>query len=215
MDFPLQQAISNRRTRRDFARGEPIGLDVLERLVVAMQGGTDDLGNRSAPSAHALHPLCLFVAVGDVDGLERGLYSINAMTMAFERMHGNDLRADLMRAAVDDQAWIEKASCIVSVCADLVTPSRDFADQPPFGTRGLRYVYIEAGAAAQNGHLQAVAEGVGCALVGGFDDAATASVLGLQTPLAPILHLCFGPIERVRCEDAEYVFTAQPLALGR
>lgn len=53
-------------------------------------------------------------------------------------------------------------------------------------------MHTEAGAAAQTISLQAVAEGLGCVLVAGFKDEATAGVLNLEPPLAPVLHMCFG-----------------------
>ncbi|MFB9869171.1 nitroreductase family protein [Vreelandella sulfidaeris] len=62
----------------------------------------------------------------------------------------------------------------------------------PYGARGARYVYLEAGAAAQNLQLQAVAQGLGSVWVGGFDDEATGHILGLKVPLTPIILLCVG-----------------------
>ena len=55
-----------------------------------------------------------------------------------------------------------------------------------------RYAWIEAGAAAQNIQLQATAEGLGSVLVAGFRDEATAAALALETPIMPLIHLCFG-----------------------
>jgi len=40
--------------------------------------------------------------------------------------------------------------------------------------------------------LKAVAEGLGYVLVAGFKDEATAEVLRLASPLAPILRICVG-----------------------
>ena len=74
----------------------------------------------------------------------------------------------------------------------MVAVTHHFSEQPPLGTRGLRYAYIEAGATSQNIHLQATAEGLGCVLVAGFKDEATADVLELEAPTAPVLHMCFG-----------------------
>ena len=67
-----------------------------------------------------------------------------------------------------------------------------FAEQPPDGRRGLRYVYLEAGALLQNICLQATALGLGTVFVGGFDDAKTASVLNLPSPFEPVGMICVG-----------------------
>ena len=103
-----------------------------------------------------------------------------------------DLRRELQSAALEEQPWIGGAAGIITICADFVAASHAFAKQPPLGTRGLRYLYIEAGAAAQNVQLQAASEGLACVLVAGFRDEATAQILGLEAPIAPVLHLCFG-----------------------
>ena len=76
--------------------------------------------------------------------------------------------------------------------ADLAAAARAFAEQPPYGMRGVRYAYIEVGAAAQTVQLQAVAEGLGSVLVGGFRDEATAQALSLPAPVTPVALMCLG-----------------------
>ncbi len=183
--------LSQRRSIREYS-DKPISLNSLNRLIWAAQGKREDAGLRTVPSAHGLHPLRLFVMAANVDGLNSGLYAVDTSNADLELIQPIDLRADLQNAAIDDQPWIGNAAAVLSVCADFVTPCRDFADQPPFGQRGSRYVYIEAGAAAQNVQLQAAAEGIASVLVAGFNDEMTAAVLGLETPVAPVLHLCLG-----------------------
>jgi SagB-type dehydrogenase family enzyme len=193
----LEEAILGRRTRREFD-DRAVPLDTLRRLLWAAQGTTDAGGNRTVPSAHALHPLCLLVAVGRIEGLDVGVHDVGGDARQLTPRISRDVRADLEKAALDEQPWIGRAAGIITVCADLVTPTRDFADQPPFGARGLRYVYIEAGAAAQNILLQAEAEGLACVLVAGFKDEATAGILELECPSMPVLHVCVGwPAEHV------------------
>ncbi|MCP5083637.1 MAG: SagB/ThcOx family dehydrogenase [Alphaproteobacteria bacterium] len=187
----LAAALGGRRSHRNFTE-EPVALEVLQRLIWAAQGTSDDDDKRTAPSAHALHPLRLYVSAGRVSGIEAGAYISDPMSEDLNLHVDQDVRAKLEREALEDQPWIGAAAGIITICADLVTPSQAFADQPPYGVRGLRYVHIEAGAAAQNMGLQAAAEGLGCVLVAGFKDEATAGVLNLEPPLGPILHMCFG-----------------------
>ena len=187
----LKDALASRRTVRDFSP-EPVSPEALSRLIWAAQGITGEDGKRTAPSAHGLCPLHLRVAVGRVDGLETGLYSVSRETGALEKIGAQDVRGALSDAAIGEQPWVGEAACIVTICADFVAPCRDFADQPPYGRRGERYVHIEAGCAAQNMLLQAAADGLGGVLVAGFLDEATGAVLGLSAPLSPVLHLCLG-----------------------
>jgi SagB-type dehydrogenase family enzyme len=55
-----------------------------------------------------------------------------------------------------------------------------------YGDRAERYVHLEAGHAAQNLLLQAVALGLGAVPIGAFDDAAVQEVLGLPTEWVPL-----------------------------
>ncbi|WP_417578691.1 nitroreductase family protein [Pelagibacterium sp.] len=191
-DLSLNQVLTRRRTVREFS-DEHIPLDALKKLMWAAQGITSSDGKRTAPSAHAIHPLDMYCLPNRVEGLAHSLYQLDRSDRSFKHVDApEDLRERLKRACVDAPSWITDAACIVAVCADMVTPSRKFADQKPFGGRGARYVYLEAGAAAQNLHLQAVAEGLGCVWVGGFNDEACADILGLRAPVTPLILICVG-----------------------
>ena len=187
----LSQVLSQRRTVRHYSKA-PVPLQVLKKLLWAGQGITGPDGKRTAPSAHAIHPLRLYLSVNRVVGLGKGLYEVDPSDQGLKLITDSDVRSALTKAAIDNPEWIMDAACVIVVCADMVTPSQAFADQKPFGSRGARYIYLEAGATAQNIQLQAVAEGLGSVWVGGFEDEATAEVLHLRAPLAPIVQLCVG-----------------------
>ncbi len=187
----LAQAMASRRTRREFSQ-LAVPVQIVHRLLWAAYGASEDSGKRTAPSAHALHPLRLYTSIGRVEGIAPGVHAAAPDTLQMSCHVDRDVRTELEAAALEDQPWIGSAAAIITVCADLVAATSTFAEQPPYGTRGLRYVYIEAGAAAQNIYLQATAEGLACVLVAGFQDEATAKVLNLAAPVAPVLHMCFG-----------------------
>jgi SagB-type dehydrogenase family enzyme len=194
----LDKILANRRTIRDFDI-RPVPLAMVRRLLLAAQGITDETGKRTAPSAHALHPLSLMLVAGNIEGLDQGLYRVDGDAKTLTLTTGGNLRGDFQRAALEDQPWIGRAAGIITICADFNTATKAFADQPPYGERGTRYVYIEAGAAAQNVQLQCTADGLGCVLVAGFRDEETTHLLGLEAPIGPVLHLCFGwPIAAVK-----------------
>jgi len=186
----LHDALAVRRSLRDFA-GRAVPLELLQRLVWAAQGVTGEDGKRTAPSAHALYPLGLRLVAGTVEGLDAGLYEVDA-AQAPRLLKPGDHRPVLQSAALEEQPWVGNAAAILALCADMEAVTRHFAEQPPPGARGARYVYIEAGAAAQNALLQATAEGLGGVLIAGFEDQPTAQALGLAPPLAPLLYLCLG-----------------------
>ena len=187
----LTEALASRRSVREYS-DRPVELAVVRRLIEVGQAATNDDGKRAAPSAHALYPVCLYLAAGRIDGLDPGLYRCDPDASDLTPLQHDDVRQPLRAASVDDQTWIEEAAFILTLCGDAIAVSTHFADQQPYGLRGERYLYLEAGAIAQNIMLQATAEGLGSVLVAGFKDEETARVLGLEPPLVPILHLCFG-----------------------
>ncbi|MGB0505247.1 MAG: nitroreductase family protein [Pikeienuella sp.] len=186
----LSEALKTRRSHRDFS-GDAVGRETVEQLVYAAQGVTGEGGLRTAPSAHALHPLHLSVSVARITGMDVGLHKVDRDgSISFVR--SGEVQAELEEAAIGEQPWVGTAAGVLTVSADFAGPTAAFAGQPPFGRRGPGNVYIEAGAAAQNVALQAAESGLGCVLVAGFSDKATAAVLRLPAPFSPVLHLCFG-----------------------
>ncbi|MEA2033399.1 MAG: nitroreductase family protein, partial [Euryarchaeota archaeon] len=69
----VEEALSKRRSIRDYS-GENLTLDEVSQLLWAAQGITAPWGGRTAPSAGALYPLELYVVVGDVEGIDKGVY---------------------------------------------------------------------------------------------------------------------------------------------
>lgn len=191
-DLTLQAALTARRSARDFSE-RAVPLESLQRLVWAAQGVTGAEGRRTAPSAHAVYPLHLRQVAGKVEGLEAGLYEVEA-DQAPKLLKPGDHRPALQAAALEEQPWVGGAAAVLAFYADLEAAKQHFVKQPPTGERGARYVYIDAGAAAQNALLQVTAEGLGGVLIAGFEDEATAVALDLAPPLAPLLYLylCLG-----------------------
>lgn len=74
----------------------------------------------------------------------------------------------------------------------LVFASVDARTTGKYGKRGLRYVEIEVGHAAENVMLQAQALGLGAAVVGAFSDAQVAKVLNLPKGERPLYLMPMG-----------------------
>lgn len=81
---------------------------------------------------------------------------------------------------------------MIAVACDTGAAREAFKAQPPEGVRGERYAHIEAGAVAQNMHLEATALKLGAVLVAGFDDRAAAAALELAATLDPVILFCVG-----------------------
>jgi SagB-type dehydrogenase family enzyme len=176
----VERALAQRRSLRSFA-DRPLALTDAGQLLWAAQGVSDPAqGRRTAPSAGATYPLVLYLVAGRVDGLAAGSHRYDAASHRLTAVATGDLRAAIAGAA-RDQRWIADAPALVVIAAQ---PQRTAAR---YGARAERYVAIEAGAAAQNLLLQAVALGLGGTLVGAFDEAALKRVVPLgdgEQPLA-------------------------------
>ena len=96
-----------------------------------------------------------------------------------------DARASVARAALD-QDWIAEAPAIVVLAGVYERTARKYRRRAP------RYVHMEAGHAAQNVYLQAVALGLGTTVVGAFRDAELVRALGLPEGNAPLAVLPVG-----------------------
>ncbi|MBI2231520.1 MAG: SagB/ThcOx family dehydrogenase, partial [Deltaproteobacteria bacterium] len=83
------------------------------------------------------------------------------------------------RAALD-QTSITQAAAIFAISAVYERISSKYGD------RGIRYAHMEAGHAAQNLLLQAVALGLGAVLVGAFNDGKVKRLLNLSKQETPL-----------------------------
>jgi SagB-type dehydrogenase family enzyme len=61
-----------------------------------------------------------------------------------------------------------------------------------YGSRGIRYVHMEVGCAAQNVSLQAISLKLGTVAIGAFDDKAVQRELTLPTEEEPLLVMPIG-----------------------
>lgn len=169
-------------TRRFGARS--LSLAQVALLAWAAQGQTDG-EHRSCPSAHALYPLALTVIAGSVHGLDAGIYRYDAERDCLTLTADGDHRNPVAATTLADRSWLRQAPALLLISGDLATAAEHFADQPPLGQRGERYVWLEAGHASQNIYLQAAETGLGAALVAGFDDD---RLLSLTPPVVPVGH---------------------------
>ncbi len=182
----VERALGARRSVREYS-GRPLARAELAQLLWAAQGVTGVGGLRSAPSAGALYPLNVYVAIGDVSGLRSGLYRYRPDAHALTTLAEGDPRAELCAAALE-QAWIEAAAVALGLAAVYRRTTAKY------GERGRRYVDIETGHAAENVCLQAVALGLGAAVVGAFDNAAVKRVMRMTAEEEPVCLVVLGTV---------------------
>lgn len=180
-NISLEEVIKNRRSERRLSDKE-LTLETISQLLWACQGVTDKKsGFRSAPSAGATYPLEVYI-IGP-----SGFFHYLPDTHSIERLDKRDLR-EALSAASFGQRFVKDASLDIVICAEFDrTTGR-------YGKRGENYVYIEVGHAAQNVHLEAVAEGLGSVPVGAFSDKQVQELLKLPKELVPVYIIPVGYI---------------------
>ena len=174
----LEQAITKRRSRRKFIL-KALTHEQIGQLCWAAQGREAHSRYRTVPSAGATYPLELLVVIRD------GLFQYLPAKHSLKKLTDQDLRAELTSAA-----WGQKF--IADAPLTLVFTAQFGRTTGRYGQRGIRYVYMEAGHAAQNVHLQAEALGLGSVAVGAFDDASVSKVLKLPDHLEALYMVVAG-----------------------
>ena len=177
-DVSIEQSLLQRRSIRSYT-GESLTLPEVAQLLWAAQGVTDPTGFRTAPSAGALYPLELYVVSGDVQDLNPGVYRYEPDEHQLFRIMEGDKRDELADAALGQSFVGEGAIVIVFTAVYERTTGK-------YGDRGIQYVHMEAGHAAQNLCLQATAMDLGVVTVGAFYDEEIAELLILPGDEQPL-----------------------------
>lgn len=168
----LEAALDQRRSIRSFLP-DPLTEEEIGQLLWAAQGVTDPLGHRTAPSAGALYPLELYALTPTA--VLHYEPAVHAVTVRFQGDHRPELQA-----AAWGQDPVGEAPVTLVIAAVVERTAAKY------GERSTRYVQLEAGHAAQNILLQAVALGLGAVPIGAFRDGQVAALLELPGAERPV-----------------------------
>jgi SagB-type dehydrogenase family enzyme len=170
-DISVEQALQQRRSIRAYAAG-PLTIAEVSQLLWSAQGITADWGGRTAPSAGALYPLEVYLVAGDVENMSSGVYRYDPAAHSLIGVKKGDFRAELAAAALGQESVrLGAVDIVISAVYERTTRK--------YGDRGIRYVHMEAGHAAQNLYLQATSLGLGMVTIGAFYDNEVKQVLAL------------------------------------
>ena len=183
----VEEAILQRRSERDYTN-EALTLQEVAQLLWAAQGITDPRGYRAAPSAGATYPLEIYIVVGNVEGVAKGIYRYEPEAHQLLKVVSGEQRGALAQAALNQQFIAQAPVNLVITAIYERTMGR-------YGERGIRYVHMEAGHAAQNVYLQAVALNLGTVVVGAFHDNQVKEILNLAEDEEPLYIIPVGKIK--------------------
>ena len=182
----VEKALNERRSIRQYSE-DSLSISEISQILWSAQGITQKIkeppsmrygrkrigGYRTAPSAGALYPIELYIAVGKVKGLPQGLYKYNPLQHTIIKVLKGDKRNDLSKAALNQ-------SCVRRGAVSIIIFGVYKRTALKYGKRAEQYVLIECGAVSQNIYLQSYALGLGTVYVGAFNDDSIKSVL--KTP---------------------------------
>lgn len=175
----LDDALRRRRSVRSFS-ARALSREQLGQLCWSAQGITDAaLGLRTAPSAGALFPLEVYVA------LPGGVFHYEPRGHRLERMGAADVRGSLAASANGQDA-------VRGAGVDLVLTAAVPRTRGKYGDRAERYADLEAGHAAQNVLLEATALGLAAVPIGAFHDDAVRRAIGAPADETPLYILAVG-----------------------
>lgn len=174
----VEKALFKRRSIRRY-KNESLNLDEVSQLLWAAQGITDERGFRTAPSAGALYPLVVYLAVGNVEDLTPGLYKYKPHAHELIKVKEGDIISEIFNAALGQ-------TCVKNGSIDIVFSAVYQRTTQKYGERGERYVHMEVGHAAQNVYLQATVLDLGTVVVGAFYDDRLKNILNMPDEEAPL-----------------------------
>lgn len=163
----VEAALAKRRSVRQFA-ARPLTMTEISQLAWAGQGITDaKTSHRTAPSAMAKYPLDIYLVTAD--WAARYVPDGHKLVVVATGDH---------RAELSGQNQVKSAPLVIVAAG---TASRIG------GGHAEEWTAFEAGAAAQNINLQAVALGLGSVTVGGYDQAGVVKALNLPEGTRPYI----------------------------
>jgi SagB-type dehydrogenase family enzyme len=160
----IEEALRRRVSVRNFTP-QNLTREQIARLLWAAQGiNRPGTRFRTAPSAGATYPLETYAVTPE------GIYRYIPGEHSTELVREGDHRRELAGAALGQTSVSQAPLSIIFTAVYERTTNR-------YGNRGIMYVHMEAGHAAQNIHLQGAAMGLGSVPIGAFDPDRVAGII--------------------------------------
>jgi SagB-type dehydrogenase family enzyme len=184
----LDELLNKRYSIRTFKQ-KPISIDDLSYILWCSYGFKKD-GGRVVPSAGALYPLDIYIIAGSIEGERNmgiipGIYHYLPDKHQIELIKKGDIRKDVANASLS-QMWMASAPCMIAITCEYKRITSKYRD------RGIRYAHMEAGNVSQNIFLATFNTGLGCGIVGAFNDDLVKTVMGINRMREPLLIMPIG-----------------------
>jgi SagB-type dehydrogenase family enzyme len=192
LKLSLEEAVRQRRSVRAYT-GDPVPLAYLAMLARMASGVTGQTGTgpggprlvlRATPSGGGLYPIDLQFAALRVDGLPRGCYLYDPRLDQLWQT-GDEAALNELLGAVATPEEIISISRAGAICLLVGRPWRGMRK---YGERGMRHLFIEAGAIAEQINLTAVALGLGSVDCSSFYDDEVHEALQIDGVYEALIH---------------------------
>jgi SagB-type dehydrogenase family enzyme len=192
LSLSLGEALRRRHSTRSF-RPDPLPLATLGQLLFCSYGvrGTKQIEgeycyDRVSPSAGGLYPVELYTICQNVTGLQDGIYHYDARAHELEMLRVGHFHKAVAGMMIG-QDMVRDVNVVVLIAANFARTIWKY------GQRGYRYVFLDAGHAAQNLYLVATALNLGVVSIGGFFDDELSSLACLPVPEERVIYaVCAG-----------------------
>lgn len=172
-EISLEEVLSGRKSVRKF-RDKKLDMKQVSQILWAAQGiNRKGTHFKTCPSAGATYPLNTYAVT------EEGIFRYIPEGHKLEKLQDGDHREPLSQAC-------HGQSCVADAPLSIVFTAVYERTTKRYGDRGIMYVHMEAGHAAQNIHLQAVALGLGSVPVGAFTDEEVAKIMKCNEKEIPL-----------------------------
>jgi SagB-type dehydrogenase family enzyme len=186
----IEETLNKRRSHRKYLSMKIQAEDV-SQLLWSVYGITKPKwGLRTTPSAGAVYPLNIYLLVRKVKNIAEGVYKYNPIDSTILRLIEQDILKRVARAALNQKMISDAPACIL-ITADIEKMIPRYGEN-----RSLRYIYMEAGHAAQNIYLQAEALHLGTCAIGAFNDSEVKELLKMHKSEEPLYIMPIGKCYR-------------------
>lgn len=180
----LGDVVRRRRSVRMYT-GDSISLAHLATIARIAGGITGQIANlqggapislRATPSGGGLYPVDLHFAACHIDGLPPGIYAYDPREDILWQTGDERNVEALIRSAIvsEDVISLRKASAFALLVG------RPWRSMRKYGLRGMRYLFLEAGAIAEHLDLAVTALGLGCVDCGSLCDDEAHEAMGID-----------------------------------
>jgi thiazole/oxazole-forming peptide maturase SagD family component len=181
--------LEGRRSVRSFSGEVP--LQKIINMLWSSYGEIGNKGRRTVPSAGALYPLKIHIALlQQTDTFPPGIYRVHLASSQTVGLEIISTGLNYFLRSFADPIILEGAH------GALVISGSFLINAEKYGSRSLLFITLEAGHAAQNFNLAAVGEGVGTVEIGGFKEKNLSTAIHLPENYHPLIVTVFGKENR-------------------